>query len=36
MWAACSSKIQKCPTMEITFFNVFMTLALKLNDGEMQ
>jgi hypothetical protein len=36
IWAECSSKLQKCATMEVSFANLFMKLADKLDVVEMQ
>jgi hypothetical protein len=36
VWAEYSSKLQKCVTMEVTFANLFMGLADKLDINEMQ
>jgi hypothetical protein len=36
VWAECSSKLQKCATMEVTFANLFTELADRLDADEMQ
>jgi hypothetical protein len=36
VWAECSSKLQKCATMEATFASLFTELADRLDDDEMQ
>lgn len=36
VWAACNNKIQKCPTMEVTFASIITILTERLHVEEMQ
>ena len=36
VWAACNNKIQKCPTMEMTFASIITILTERLDVEEIQ
>ena len=36
VWGVCSTKMKKCPSMEVGFINIFMSLVEKLESEEME